>query len=540
MKTIFNLRQICYLSFLSGILISCNQTRETAGDKYTLGEINYRFPISQVATDSFDKGLLLLHSFEYDDARDAFLEAQKADELEVMAYWGEAMCSYKALWGLQNVEEGRKVMTKLGNTKEERLKKAEEGLEREFWEGIEILYGEGELKDRNEKYAIHMESLYNKYPGDLEVAAFYSLALMWADYDNREYLSKSAEVAAGIIKENPIHPGGLHYMIHSNDNPEFAKLAVAAANEYAQVAPDAAHALHMPSHIYVALGMWNEVVSSNVDSYQASINRIERKGLTGSERGYHSMAWLHYGYLQQGNYDKAGQLLKEMISYNQDSTASLPYTILMQNQQRIESGTWLKDIDPVDVDYSKLGLRSKSQKHFFNSMLAFDQKDAVQIAAERDKLQLHVEAAKLLVGEDGIALCSAGPTRFAPTQEDILKAGVVIQQMEALIAMLKNNETKTEKHLKEATKLEASGTYDPGPPFIAYPSFEQYGEWLLSKGRAEEALTHFNTSLQNRTNRANALRGKIQALKMLGRSQEANEVQQTLDVFWKKGMIAMN
>ena len=540
MKTIFNFGQIYYLSFLSSLLIGCNQTGETAGEKYALGEINYRFPISQEATESFDKGLLLLHSFEYDDARDAFLEAQKADGLEIMAYWGEAMCSYKALWGLQNVEEGRKVMSKLGNTKEERLKQAAEGLEREFWEGIEILYGEGELKDRNQKYASHMESLYKKYPGDLEVAAFYSLALIWADYDNREYLSKSAEVAAGIISENPTHPGALHYMIHSNDNPEFAKLAVAAANEYAQIAPDAAHALHMPSHIYVALGMWNEVVSSNVDSYQASLNRIKRKGLTGSERGYHSMAWLHYGYLQQGNYDKAGQLLKEMISYNRDSTASLPYTILMQNQQRIESGSWLKDIDPVDVDYSKLGLRSKSQKHFFNSLLAFDQKNAAQITRERDKLQLHIEAAKLLVGEDGIALCSAGPTRFAPTQEDILKAGVVVHQMEALIPMLNNNDNLVEVHLKEATRLEASGTYDPGPPFIAYPSFEQYGEWLLSKGRADEALIHFNTSLENRTHRAKALRGKIRSLEMLGRSDEAMEVQKTLDVFWKKGMIAMN
>ncbi len=540
MKLIFTLRRICYLSLLVSILISCSQPKETAGDKYELGDINYRFPVSQKAAEGFDKGLLLLHSFEYDDARDAFLEAQKADEQEVMAYWGEAMCSYKALWGLQNLEEGRKVMAKLGNTREDRLKKAEEGLEKEIWAGIELLYGEGELKERNEKYASHMESLYQKYPDDLEIAAFYSLALMWADYDSREYLNRSAKVAAGIIKENPTHPGALHYMIHSNDNPEFAKLAVAAANEYARVAPDAAHALHMPSHIYVALGMWNEVVSSNVDSYQASLNRIERKSLTGSDRGYHSMAWLHYGYLQQGNYDIAGQLMREMISYNEDSTGSDTYTIMMQNQQRIESGVWLSDQEPVDVDYSKLGLESKSQKHFFNSLLAFDQNDAAQIARERDKLQLHIEAAKLLVGDDGIVLCSAGPTRFAPTQEGIVKAGVIIHQMEALIAMLDNNEEMIEEHLKQAIRLEASSSYDPGPPFITYPSFEQYGEWLLTKGRAEEALIQFNQSLENRTNRAKALIGKIEALKLLGRSDEALEVKKILDVFWKKQPIAMN
>ncbi|XOV91999.1 MAG: hypothetical protein ACFHWX_17540 [Bacteroidota bacterium] len=531
---------IIHVSLFIGILLSCSQQKETPSGSYTLGDIEYQFPVSMDATEGFSKGLLLLHSFEYDDAKDAFLEAQVADPNEVMAYWGEAMCSYKALWGLQNVEEGRKVMEKLGATREKRLAKAQEGLEREFWEGIEILYGEGELKDRNEQYASHMESLYEKYPEDLEVAAFYSLALMWADYDNQKYLSKASEVAMGIMKENPTHPGGLHYMIHSNDNPEYARQAVEAANEYAQVAPDAAHALHMPSHIYVALGMWNEVVSSNVDSYQASINRIERKGLTGKDRGYHSMAWLHYGYLQQGDYDKAAELMKEMISYNKDSTASLAYTIMMQNEHRIESGSWLKDVKPIDVDYSKMGLQAKSQKHFFNSLLAFDQEDAEQIARERDLLQIHIDAARLLVGDNGIALCSAGPTRFAPTKQDLVKSNVVIHQIEALIAILNKDEQAIESHLKEAASLEASGGYDSGPPFIAYPSFEQYGEWLLTKGRAEEALDQFNKSLTNRTKRSKALRGKIEALKMLGRADEASDVQKTLDVFWKKEMIAMN
>ncbi|MTI41321.1 tetratricopeptide repeat protein [Fulvivirga lutimaris] len=523
------------------ILFGCGQPKETATeDNYTLGEIKYKFPVSPEASEGFDKGLLLLHSFEYDDARDAFLEAQAADKNEVMAYWGEAMCSYKALWGLQNVEEGREVMAKLGSNKEERLGKAEEGLEREFWEGIEFLYGEGELNERNKEFAKHMEELYEKYPKDLEVAAFYSLSLMWADYDNQENLNKAAEVAAGVMKENPTHPGALHYMIHSNDDPEYAKLAVNAANEYAKVAPDAAHALHMPSHIYVALGMWNEVVNSNIDSYQASLNRIERKDLTGNARGYHSMAWLHYGYLQQGNYDKAEQLLREMISYYKDSTASDSYTITMQNEQLVESGKWPEGLEPVDVDYSKLGLPAKSQKHFFRSLLAFNNKDAEQIALEVDTLQLHVEAAKLVVGDDGIAMCSAGPTRYAPTKEGITKTKVTIHQMEALIAMLENDDEKVEQHLKEATKLEVSSVYDSGPPFIAYPSFEQYGDWLLTKDRAEDALEQFNQSLENRTNRAKALRGKMKALTMLGRTDEAEEVQKILDVFWKKEMIAMN
>ena len=528
------------LIFLSALLIlGCQQkTRESRVD-YTLGEIAYAFPVSEEARENFDKGLLLLHSFEYDDAQEVFRLAREKDENEVMAYWGEAMCEYKALWGLQDVEAGREIMSRLGDTREERLAKAEEGIEREFWEGVEILYGEGELNERNEAYASHMETLYEKYPGDMEVAAFYALALMWADYKNQEYLDKSSRITAGIIEENPTHPGALHYLIHSNDDPEYARLAKEAADKYARVAPDATHALHMPSHIYVALGMWNEVVSSNTESYQASLNRVERKELDGSKRGYHSMAWLHYGLLQQGDYDRATRVLQEMIGYNYDSTGSDSYTIMMQNQQRIETGTWPEELEPVDAGYTKLGLESKSQKHFFYGLLAYDRGDSEALKQEINDLYLQVEAAKLVVGEDGVALCSAGPTRFAPTETSITRTNVVIHQMEALLAMMNDKEATAEDHLKKAVALESSVDYDSGPPFIAYPSFEQYGDWLLEQDRPAEALVMFEESLESRTNRSKALRGKIHALEMPGRPEEAQEAREILDVFWKRESIAL-
>ncbi|MFT6857362.1 MAG: tetratricopeptide (TPR) repeat protein [Cyclobacteriaceae bacterium] len=521
------------------ILFSCKQQKETPTEDYTLGTIKDQFPVSTAAREAFNTGLLLLHSFEYDDGKDAFLAAQAADKTEVMAYWGEAMCHYRALWGLQDVPAGQEVMAKLGASKEERIAKTEEGIEREFWEGIEILFGEGELNERNENYTAHMNALYDKYPKDLEVAAFYSLSLLWADYNSEENLKRASDVAAGIIKENPTHPGALHYMIHSSDDPTFAIQAVNAANEYAKVAPDAAHALHMPSHIYVALGMWNQVVTSNKASYRASLNRIERKKLGGNERGYHSLAWQHYGYLQQGNYDDAEVLLREIIGYAKDSTASETYTIMMQNEHRIETGRWLEDINPVDVNTKKLGLEAKSQKHFFNSLLAFDNKEGASIETEISKLLFQLDAAQLLVGENGIALCSAGPTRYAPTPEGISKANVIVHQMEALLSMLGNDDKSVEMHLIAATTIEMGESYDSGPPFIAYPSFEQYGDWLLTKGRAEEALAQYDKSLENRTNRSKALRGKIEALSMLNRMEEAEANQKILDIFWEKALISM-
>jgi len=341
----------------------------------------------------------------------------------------------------------------------------------------------------------------------------------------------SSKVAAGIIQENPTHPGALHYMIHANDDPDFAGYAIDAANAYAKVAPDAAHALHMPSHIYVALGMWNEVVTSNTDSYAASIKRVEEKDLHGSDRGYHSMAWLHYGYLQQGNYDKAAELLQEMIDYHVVGEASESYLINMQNQQLIESGKWPEGMEFQQVDYSGLGLESKSSLHFSNSLLAFDQGDSDAIKKEIEALKQHLEAAKLLVGESGIALCSAGPTRYAPTQSRINKTQVIIHQMNALMGMIAEDKDLVESELKAATALELASGYDPGPPFIAYPSFEMYGDWLLKQQRYEEAIDQFDISVTRRTNRTKGLRGKLEALQKLDRQEEAKEIEELLGQF---------
>lgn len=512
--------------FFLVFVMACTTPNQNTTNSSQLGELQHQFTISEAARAHFDQGLLLLHSFEYDDAREAFKKAIETDPNEVMAHWGLAMTHYKALWGLQNVEAGRSVMKRFGDTQEVRLAKINDPLEKDFWKGVEILFGDGELLERNQVYVNHMEKVYQKNPSNLEVAAFYSLGLMWAGYDDQEYLDRSSEVAASIVRENPTHPGALHYMIHANDNPEFAAVALQAADEYAKVAPDAAHALHMPSHIYVALGKWNEVVSSNDASYQASLKRVAQKGLSGSARGYHSMAWLHYGYLQQGNFEKAAELLDEMIGYHQESTASLSYLIMMQNQQRIEAGFWPADLElqEVKVSGARMSLQSKSQMHFIKSLLAFDQQDRETIQSQISSLGNILDAAKLLVTDEGVALCSAGPTRYAPNQEGLQKTQVVIHQMEALAAILDKDPEKTEQCFQQASAIELEAGYDAGPPFIAYPTFEQYGDWLLSQERYEDALEQFNVALKNRTNRTKALKGKVAALKALNRLEEADEV----------------
>ncbi len=525
------------------LLIGCQSTTDSSSKTSdVLGTLQYNFPVSKAARADFDNGLLLLHSFEYEDAQEAFKAAIAADSTEVMAYWGVTMTHYKALWGLQDVPAGREIMNLLGASKEERISKTEEGIERDFWKGVEILFGEGELTERNQAYADHMETLYKRYEGDQEVAAFYSLALMWSVPVGRDIdiFERSANVAAGILKENPNHPGALHYTIHAYDDPEFASQAIFAANKYAKVAPDAVHALHMPSHIYLARGMWDEMVSSNEVSYEASVNRMERKGLGDAARGYHSYYWLHYGYLQQGQFDKATALMKDMLIYtpSADSRGANSYLVGMQNSQLIETGVWGLTEEPLQVDYEKLSLDSKARENFFQSLMAFQAKEGKTIQAQITMLNDEIASSEVLVRTAGIAMCSAGPTRYAPDKNSIYRARTISNQMSGLLALVEGDEAKAETHFKIAIDFENQSVYSFGPPDIPFPSFEQYGEWLLIRERYEEALAQFENSLSRAPLRAKALKGKIEALKGLNKTREAQKVQEILDTFWKRSQIA--
>jgi hypothetical protein len=274
----------------------------------------------------------------------------------------------------------------------------------------------------------------------------------------------------------------------------------------------------MPSHIYLALGRWADVVASNEASYQASINRLKRKGLGNEARGYHSYFWLQYGYLQQDRKSDAHRLLKDMVTYtrNAPTRQARGYWINMQNAYLTDAHEWSEDIEPMVVSRLDLGLISQAGHRFFQSCMAYLEGDATTISLEMDSLQNEIAAAELLVTSDGITLCSAGATRYAPNKTDIQRSQVMWHQMDAYRAMIAGNTEQVENALMEATELETQTGYSFGPPDIPYPSFEQYGDWLLNQDRPREALEQFNISLARMPNRLNALRGKQTSLEALG------------------------
>ena len=191
------------------IIMSCipqKQSKDAAASPdIVLGKLEHSFSLSPAVQEKFDEGLLLLHSFEYDDALTAFEEATALDSTEVLSHWGEAMCHYKALWRLQNTNKGKAIVSRLGNTREVRLASIDDPLEKAMWELVEIMYGEGDFEERNTLIKFHLAALHQKYPKHQEIAAFYALSLIWSteEYGNgSDDLRLAASIADKIIKVN--------------------------------------------------------------------------------------------------------------------------------------------------------------------------------------------------------------------------------------------------------------------------------------------------------------------------------------------------
>jgi len=515
------------------ILASCNKkATESLESDNALGVLEHDFNLSVEAKSDFEHGLLLMHSFEYDDANTAFQDAKAKDSTEIMAYWGEAMSHYKALWGLQDKRAGYAVIEQIGETKEERLSKIDDEIEKDFWQGVEILYGDGSLKDRNEQFNQHMFDLHKKYPGNQEAAAFYALSMMWdnnKDEDPTEVGKRTAEVVKGILKENDLHPGALHYTIHAYDNPIMADAALEVANKYSKVAPDAAHALHMPSHIYLSLGMWPEVVSSNIASYEASVKRMKKLELDDEARGYHSYAWLHYAYLQQGENEKAIQLLKDLKTYygNTQSKGIRSYIASMQSAQLFETGEWPEELEVMEIKLEDMGLSAHMRMAMLKAQLAMNKNEVSKIQDYLEDLDKEIRKGELYVSEDKAAMCSAGPSRYAPNDDNIKKAKSVLNMMQAM-QVVANGEGSPEQFMKKAVNLEGSAEFSFGPSDLPLPSFEMYGYWLNEQGRYEEALGQFDKSLERAPMRRNALMGKVKVYEKMGDIKMVKSIQEEL------------
>jgi len=529
------------LFFLSCCLFfSCANSAKENGQKETpksskLGDIAFDVSGNSVAEPAFEKGLLLLHSFEYEDARTAFLEAQQLDSTFAMAYWGEAMTYNHSLWQRQEKNKALAALNKLAPTAEERAALADTELQKDFFSALEILFGEGTKYERDIAYNQFMEGLTQKYPDNNEISAFYAISLLGASRNGRnaELYDKSARIVQGIIKENPNHPGALHYLIHSYDDPVHAHLAKAAADSYAKVAPDAAHALHMPSHIYVALGRWDDVVTSNIASWNASVKRMERKALKDDARSYHAFNWLQYGFLQRGEFDKAAKVLTDMVKYKEavPNKKARGYLLAMKGAQMVETNTWDGELASLEVDVSDLNLSKKTGNDFIAGMVAYHQNDVGKVAAVVKKMEQRRKKAQHIVGDTGFAMCSAGGyASKPPNQLEIDMAHVMEMELQAYLASLNGKIEQAKEWFEKGVALDEKLSYSFGPPSILKPVHEAYGEWLLANNQVAAALTIFDKALDRQPRRLLSLEGKKKAAELLKKEVVVAEVRKELDV----------
>ena len=506
------MKHVVYLLFVTFFFFNCKNQVSDRIDKVSLGKAEFKVSGSEEATPLFNEGLLLLHSFEFEDAAEKFVKAQEIDSTFVMAYWGEAMSYNHPLWSERYVEEGSNALAKLADTKEERLAMCKTEIERELLNAVEILYVEGDKKEQDLDYKNAMENLYSKYPDHHEVASFYALSLLGSSKSRTEdnHYEMGAKIVQSIIEENPQHPGALHYLIHSYDDPDHATLALDAANRYSKIAPDAEHALHMPSHIFVALGMWDEVIKSNIASYDASVARMETKELDNDARGYHAFKWLMYGYLQKGDYEKAKEMVYDMKKYCEEKASSKAraHFIMMQADYLIETGDWKDSIALVTVEEEKLNLLVKGVQVYTQGMAGYENGHTKALNDAIVKLkEMHTGAEnKMVIGSP--KMCS-GVSRYLqpPSVKEVNSVKVLKYELEAKLALDSNDPKTAESMMQKAVELEQNTIFSYGPPNIVKPSAELYGEWLLSQGRKEEAKEQFQIVLQRAPKRRLAMIG---------------------------------
>jgi tetratricopeptide (TPR) repeat protein len=462
------------------------------------GQVAFANSGSTTAQKDFLNGLALLHDFEYRSAALAFQRAQSTDPGFAMAYWGEAMTFNHPLWMRQDLKAGRAALNKLASNAAERRAKAKTDREKEYLDAVEILFGEGSKLERDLRYMDAMARLHARYPQDVDAIAFYGLAILGTAHEGRNIATymRAAGILEGAWKDNQDHPGLLHYLIHSYDDPTHAPLGLRAARLYAKIAPNAGHAQHMTSHIFLALGMWPETVDSNIAAIAAADR--EEKGNNSSRCG-HYPSWLEYAYLQLGQIDKARATLTTCRGTLESLESKTPMGhgghpmnagenlsgafANMLLRYLIDSGDWNGQIAQWPLP-KNAGPDAKLDFAFARVMSEIMKKD--NSAARQALAELESKAKEVKDIETKKA--DADPTfRVRPD--------VLVLEARGLLAEQENDFAGAEKLLRQAVALEETLPIAFGPPTIDKPTHELLGEFLLRRGRKDEARAQLERAL---------------------------------------------
>jgi tetratricopeptide (TPR) repeat protein len=558
-----------------------------------LGSIDFPTSGSPAAQPLFIKGVLLMHSFEYDDAREAFVAAQKADPGFAMAYWGEAMTFNHPVWQRTSPDLAKAALNKLGATPEARRAKAPTEKEKDWLGAVERLYGAGDASTslsasastslsagklaRDLAYADAMKRMSEKYPNDDEVKSFYALAILGTSHGGRDIsiYMRAAALVEQVYAKNPQHPGAAHYLIHAYDDPVHAPLGLRFADAYSKIAPAASHALHMPSHIYFAMGMWDEASAINERSVKAADARREEKRLDVDARGFHALLWLVYSYAQQGRYGEARGVMAQLDAAAKESGSERTRSHLALGRAAwlIETRKWGDAKAPVvskglpkDAAIAELfaigfaAIRSGNRglgSMALQQMAQLMETTPVNLAPVRPTTApgkplppgvkpLTPAAGPVAVNPPGTAPAASTPAHAAhqpPAATGLPTAGgggdprvaqVMAQQLEAILLFSEGRREEGLVLARQAAVVEAGLPFEFGPPVPVKPVNEQVGEMLMDLRRPKEAIEAFELSLKRNPRRALSLLGLARAATAAKDTATAQRAYGELREIWKK------
>ncbi len=507
-----------------------------------LGQISFPVACAPAAQRPFVRGVLALHSFFYDQALDEFQAATRADPRCAMGYWGEAMAHDQTLWAIQDTPSGRAALARAAA-----LAAGLPAREAAFIDAASVLFGRegerGERRARVRAYARALSRMHERWPDDDEIAALYALALLSANDQAHPSLRTRMEAGAiglGVLQRNPQHPGAAHYVIHAFDDPDHAALALPAARAYAAIAPEAPHARHMPAHIFVELGRWQEAAAACESAWEVSLRWIAAHGRPRSHADFHSLAWLPPIYTQLGQLSRAEQALRTYgDTVARDGAGGTPGYIAAALALARDAGRWERleallapaeaALPALDARWQKSGgPDTRPSAALTRALLAAARATAAARLGE-------VPRARRLLGEmraqEALAARQAPGYYGEPERLEAEAAGLRVQ---AEIEAAQAHVAAAEAALRRAVPHEDTLAQTDGAQPAVMTSYERLGEVLLAAGRAADAGAALSAALERTPGRSRALLLAARAAERAGDREGAAERWRALAANWQR------
>ena len=485
-------------------------------------EVDFATSCGPAVQHTFRHAVWTLHSFWYPKALKDFTAVTEAEPGCAIGYWGIAMSHWYPLWYPPSpaaLKAGSEAVEKAmaAPTKTER--------EKDYIAAIATFYRDNDKLDHRTRalaYEKAMEQVYLRYPDDREAGVFYALALNATALPTDKTFAnkrKAAEILDKVWAEQPNHPGVVHYLIHSDDSPQLAEAGLSAAICYAKIAPDVPHALHMPSHIFTRLGLWQQSIDSNVASHAASIAYVRNTVGAGAFDGetVHSMDYLEYAYLQTAQDHQAKEVVDELVSFRKGDNPNLPMAYAVAAipvRFALERRDWqtAAALSPPQIGFPL------ERFPWAGAMISFAR--SLGLARTGDTAGAEAEITKIKLSED--SLRDAKDTYWA-NQVEVLRLSAA-----GILAHVQGDDTKAVELVRAAADLDATMDKHPATPASVFPARELLADLLLELNQPGAALKEYKEVQLTDPNRFRSILGEARAAKQSGDTAAAHDAYQKL------------